>query len=134
MRFVEAMDDDFNTALAIGHLFDGVRAINRLLAEEETTRSSQLLTVVEAGQRQLLRLGEVLGLFRSAPAIWLEGQRSVGLIASGIDPEAIEALILARKEARKNKDFAGADAIRDELAAKGIILLDSPQGTSWKVK
>jgi cysteinyl-tRNA synthetase len=134
MRFVEAMDDDFNTALAIGHLFDVVRAINRLLAEERTSRSPQLLAVVAAGHRQLQRLGEVLGLFRSAPGAWLERQRNLGLSTSGIAPEAIEALILARKEARKNKDFARADAIRDDLAAKGIILLDSPQGTSWKVK
>jgi cysteinyl-tRNA synthetase len=133
-RFVEAMDDDFNTALAIGHLFDAVRGMNRLLAAERFTECPQVLAVVRAGRDRLRQLGEVLGLFGSNPAEWLERQKNVGLSAAGLSPDRIEALIGERQQARKDRNFARADAIRDELAERGIILLDSKEGTTWKVK
>ncbi len=133
-RFMEAMDDDFNTALAIGHLFDATRGLNRLLADERWNQSAPLRAMIRAGRDRLLSLGEVLGLFGSQPAAWLEGQKSAGLLALGITPEQIERLIEERKEARKKKDFARADAIRQQLAAEGIVLLDGAQGTAWKVK
>lgn len=133
-RFVEAMDDDFNTALAIGHLFDAVRGLNRLMADERQGLSAQSLAVVRSGRDQVLRLGEVLGLFRSAPSAWLGGQKDAGLAAIDLTPEQIEERIEERKQARRMKDFARADAIRQELAAKGIELLDGVQGTAWKIK
>ncbi len=82
----------------------------------------------------LRRLGGVLGLFASEPAAWLEKQKLAALAALDISAEEIEAGIAERLQARKEKDFARADQIRDELAEKGIELLDSPQGTTWKVK
>ena len=129
-RFREAMDDDFNTAQAIGHLFDGVRALNRLLA----TGDPALAGVIVSGRETLLRLGGVLGLFASVPVEWLARQGERRLAESGLDAAAIEALIEERLAARKNRDFARADQIRDELAGKGVQLLDSPQGTTWKMK
>jgi cysteinyl-tRNA synthetase len=134
VRFREAMDDDFNTAQAIGHLFEGVRAINRLLAEGEATANPVLRAVINDGHASLLRLGGVLGLFASNPATWLAAQALRRLAASGLDAAAIEALIAERQAARKNRDFARADQIREQLAAQGIELLDSREGTSWKVK
>jgi cysteinyl-tRNA synthetase len=134
VRFREAMDDDFNTAQAIGHLFEGVRAINRLLAEGEATANPVLRAVINEGHATLLRLGGVLGLFASNPATWLAAQALRRLAASGLDAAAIEALIAERQAARKNRDFARADQIREQLAAQGIELLDSREGTSWKVK
>ena len=83
---------------------------------------------------RLLKLGGVLGLFISEPAAWLARSQAEGLQESGLSPEAIEALIAERRQARQERNFARADAIRDELAAKGIELLDSKDGTSWKVK
>ncbi len=129
-RFREAMDDDFNTAQAIGHLFEGVRALNRLLAADNQV----LQGVIAAGRATLLRLGGVLGLFSSVPAAWLARQARRGLAESGLDEAAIEALIAERQAARKNRDFKRADQIRDELAAKGVLLLDGPEGTAWKLK
>jgi len=129
-RFREAMDDDFNTAQAIGHLFEGVRALNRLLAAD----SPALAAAIAGGRETLLRLGGVLGLFSSVPAEWLARQGERRLAESGLDAAAIEALIDERLNARKNRDFARADQIRDELAAQGVQLLDSPQGTTWKMK
>ena len=132
-RFRAAMDDDFNTALAIGHMFDAVRAINRILAEENTLQG-RLQEILGRGRDDLLRLGEVLGLFVSEPSAWLARSAREGLSESGLSAEEIESLILERREARANKDFARSDQIRDDLAAKGIQLLDGPEGTTWKMK
>ncbi len=132
-RFRAAMDDDFNTALAIGHMFDAVRAINRILAEEKTLQG-RLQEILGRGRDDLLRLGEVLGLFVSEPSAWLARSAQEGLSESGLSAEEIESLIVERREARANKDFARSDQIRDDLAAKGIQLLDGPEGTTWKMK
>lgn len=132
-RFRTAMDDDFNTALAIGHMFDAVRAINRILAEASNLQG-QLQVVLGKSRDDLLRLGEVLGLFLSEPSAWLARSAREGLSESGLSVEEIESLILERRAARANKDFARSDQIRDELAAKGVQLLDGPEGTTWKMK
>ena len=133
-RFREAMDDDFNTALAIGHLFDLVRGLNRIVAEKSLHESVLLQNGLRQGREQLRRLGGVLGLFESEPDAWLEKQKSAGLKAGGLSAEAIEGLIVERRQARANRDFARADQIRDELDAQGIMLLDSKEGTTWKLK
>ena len=132
-RFRSAMDDDFNTALAIGHMFDAVRAINRILAEESNLEG-QLQAILSKGRSDLLQLGDVLGLFASDPAAWLSHSAEEGLSDSGLNTEDIEALIIERREARANRDFARSDQIRDDLAAKGVLLLDGPEGTTWKMK
>jgi cysteinyl-tRNA synthetase len=132
-RFRSAMDDDFNTALAIGHMFDAVRASNRILAEVSTLQGC-LQTILEKGRDDLLRLGEVLGLFVSEPAAWLAQSAQEGLSEAGLSADEIESLIVERRDARANKDFARSDQIRDELAAKGVQLLDGPEGTTWKMK
>jgi cysteinyl-tRNA synthetase len=133
-RFCEAMDDDFNTALAIGHLFDLVRGMNRITAEKEFLDCPLLLVGLKDARGKLLKLGTVLGLFASEPVAWLERQKRVGLEESELTAEAIEALIAERQQARKDCNFARADQIREELEAKGILLLDSKEGTSWKLK
>jgi cysteinyl-tRNA synthetase len=132
--FAEAMDDDFNTALAIGHFFDAVRAMNRLVAEGRSEQDSSARELLRTGRDTLVRLGEVLGLFTSEPSDWLDKQKSAGLLDTGLTPDRIEELIAERLKARKEKNFARADAIRDELAQKGVILLDSKEGTGWKMK
>ena len=129
-RFREAMDDDFNTAQAIGHLFEGVRALNRLLAAADPA----VQPAIADGCATLVRLGGTLGLFASQPAAWLERQAQRRLQQSGLDGKAIEALIAERQQARKERNFARADQIRDDLAAQGVLLLDGPEGTGWKVK
>jgi cysteinyl-tRNA synthetase len=132
-RFVEAMDDDFNTALALGGLFEAVRATNRFLAESK--EFGPVVVALLAHARHLFtETGTVLGLFGNDPARWLEGIKAAKTGQMDITAEEIERLIVERAEARKTKDFKRGDEIRDLLLARGIHLLDSPQGTTWNVK
>ena len=132
-RFVEAMDDDFNSAQALGVLFDTVRSANRFLAETAEPTSAALSLAAQVRQ-QFSELGSVLGLFGSDPADWLAAIQTSRRGQMDIQPEEIERLIVERAEARKARDFKRGDEIRDLLLEKGIQLLDSAQGTSWKVK
>jgi cysteinyl-tRNA synthetase len=131
-RFREAMDDDFNTAQAIGNVFDLVRSVNRVLAEKPAGgQAPALLATVQEG---VARIGGVLGIFTSAPAEYLARIKARKAAELSIAVEEIEALITERAAARKAKDFKRSDEIRDRLLAADIELLDGPQGTSWKVK
>ncbi|MGQ9862007.1 MAG: cysteine--tRNA ligase [Thiobacillaceae bacterium] len=115
-RFKAAMDDDFNTPEAMAVLFELANEVNK-------SRSADL-----AGQ--LKALGGVLGLLQRAPDDFLQAAGSVG---DKDYPEArIESLIQERLQARREKDFKRADAIREELKTAGILLEDTPQGTTWR--
>jgi cysteinyl-tRNA synthetase len=113
-RFRDAMDDDFNTPLALAAMFDLANEVNK-------TRSPALA-------RQLRRLGGVLGLLQRDSVEFLQSTPAQG----GLTDAAIEALIAERMIAKKARNFARADQIRDELASQSIALEDSPQGTTWR--
>ncbi|QOX77635.1 cysteine--tRNA ligase [Trichlorobacter lovleyi] len=132
-RFKEAMDDDFNTAQALGSLFDVVRTLNRLLAEGGGN-SSAVRADLERLQAAVAEIGAVLGLFLIKPSDWLAAREAEKAQHLEISPEEIDGLLLERAAARKNKDFKRSDEIRDYLLARDIQLLDTPQGTTWKVK
>jgi len=113
-RFIEAMDDDLNTADGISAIFELVRDINSNLQDAPTR------TFAENAYKLLMELAGVLGI--------------LGREKGGLD-EQVESMIAERQEARKNKNFARSDEIRDELKAMGIVLEDTPQGVKWsKVK
>jgi len=119
-QFRSAMDDDFNTPEAVAVLFDLVRDANRLRDQGDMAAAS-------AQTALLLELGEVLGILQEDPQAFLQAGGD-----DGLDAETIEALIEQRTQARRDKDFAEADRIRDELQDQGIILEDGPGGTQWK--
>lgn len=111
-RYIEKMDDDFNTADAISVLFDLIRDINSNIG----VNSSKELC--EKALELIRELGLPLGILQKTTKGDLEAE--------------VEALIAERQQARKDKNFALADKIRDDLKAKGIELLDTPQGVRWK--
>ncbi|WP_297792391.1 cysteine--tRNA ligase [uncultured Marinobacter sp.] len=119
-RFDEVMDDDFNTAGAIAVLHAVANEINQHRREGKDEEARQAAAV-------LVRLGGVLGLLQQDPEAFFQADTGGELTA-----EDIEAMIQARAEARKAKNFAEGDRIRDELAEKGIILDDSREGTTWR--
>ncbi len=129
-----AMDDDFNSALAIAHLFEAVRTVNRLISTKKFRQKGELVATVTDLLHRVRTFGGVLGILQSDPASWLTQQRIAGLADLGIEVSEIEAAIKARLQARHAKDYARSDEIRDELDAQGILLLDSSIGTSWKLK
>jgi cysteinyl-tRNA synthetase len=77
---------------------------------------------------RLLAAGSFLGVLAQAPEAWLKGSGGAG----DLDSDAVDALVAERSEAKKNRDFARADALRDELTAAGIVLEDTPEGTLWR--
>jgi cysteinyl-tRNA synthetase len=120
-RFHESMDDDFNTPEALAVLFDLAREINRVRGEDEQ-RAAGLAA-------ELRQLGSALGILQDDPEQYLRGSTSE---AGGLSDEQIEDLIQQRLDARKAKNWAEADRIRDELQAAGIILEDGAGGTTWR--
>ena len=111
-QFIDAMDDDLNTADGIAAVFDLVKDINTRILDKGVSKGT-----CEAAAKLFDELCDVLGILYNRQS-------------NDLDSE-IEALIEERQQARKNKDWATADRIRDELKAKGIILKDTPQGVTW---
>jgi len=129
-HFEEAMDDDFNTAVAIAVLFELGHDLNRLLQNP----SPHAPQVLHKGREAFTVAGEVLGIFQEGPQAFLESERVRRTEALTLSEKEIEKLIKEREEARKNKAWARADEIRDQLASQGIVLEDGPQGTTWRVQ
>ncbi len=134
VRFGEAMDDDFNTAGALGHLFDFIRKLNRWLRSDPNLNSVATRALAEGARDRLLQAGSILGIFHEKAESFFVALRNRRLSWLGIDEKEIQSAIERRLEARRNKDFSAADAIRDELANRGIGLKDGPTGTSWIVQ
>jgi len=123
--FCAAMDEDLNAAMALGFVFDRMRELNRALDSGDRP-------TVTAARSDLLRAGAALGLFAEQPAAFLEAARRRGQQRTGLTDAEIEAAIAEREAARKRKDFRAADAVRERLRERGILLEDTPSGTLWR--
>jgi cysteinyl-tRNA synthetase len=118
-QFNAAMDDDFNTPQALAVLFEMAREINRLKESGDQGKAAALAS-------GLKQLADPLGLLKSDPAIFLIGD------TTDLDTVHIEQLIAQRQQARLEKNWARADAVRDELLTLGIELLDTKEGVKWR--
>lgn len=135
-RFMSAMDDDFNTPRALAVLFEAARAINRISSATGTRRATipSRARLSNVDQEISEVAGNVLGLLTEDPVGFMDEMRTARVAELGITREEIEAMIAERAQARQEKDYKRADEIRSQLDARGVLLEDSPQGTTWKVK
>lgn len=131
--FTEAMDDDFNTAAAVGHLYESFVLANKLLDEPKSAPKDVRARTLARLRVDLRRCGETLGIFRRVPGQFLLARRDRLCKSRGIDAGVVESQIAARAAARAAKDFQRADDIRKELKTRGIELMDATTGTTWRV-
>ncbi|MDA8100445.1 MAG: cysteine--tRNA ligase [Nitrospiraceae bacterium] len=131
--FEEAMDDDFNTALAIGILYDLVRDVNKYLAEIDQKNVQAAILLLTAARDAFDDVSRTLGIFLREPEEWFQGAR-LGESKVTLSVEQIERYIHERNEARARKDWAEADRIRKVLDEAGVALFDRAGGTVWKPK
>ena len=116
--FVAALEDDLNTPMALAELFELVRSANKAQSVDDKARL----------KAQLLDAGALLGILQQDPIAWFSQQPA----GSALSAEQIEQQLEARSAARKARQWAESDRIRDELAAQGVIIEDSAQGTRWR--
>ncbi|MEW5724420.1 MAG: cysteine--tRNA ligase [Thermodesulfobacteriota bacterium] len=129
--FNEALDDDLNTAKALGRVFEAVRELNRIFETETGAADLDQAAALVAAIREM---GLVLGLLERPPSDYFGAKADKGLAESELTPERIEELIRIRAEARGRKDWAEADRIRNELKARGVILEDAGGQTRWRLE
>ncbi|MCD6533971.1 MAG: cysteine--tRNA ligase [Deltaproteobacteria bacterium] len=127
--FIAAMDDDFNSAAGVAVLFEVSKEVNRWLDVEKNSIDPQAAARVAEFMSEI---GEPLGLLQETPRDFL--QRTTGKADGQLEAAEIESLIAARATARKERDWAEADRVRDILDENGIILKDSAEGTKWQRK
>ncbi|WP_020157808.1 cysteine--tRNA ligase [Methylobacter marinus] len=124
-RFEQAMDDDFNTPVALSVIFDLARELNKV-KENDREKAGQLAATLKY-------LGGLLGLLQDDPDTFLKGRAMAGSdTGSGLSDVQIEQQIQARLDAKKAKNWTLADQIRDGLKQQGVILEDVPGGTNWR--
>ena len=130
-NFIQAMDDDFNTAKVVGAVFELVRDFNKALDEKQLISRG----CIETFFATLSEIEQVLSLFGSKADEFFRERADKALVHQGVDEALILEAIARRKQARADKNFKLADQIRDEMAQKGVQFKDSPDGTTgWSVK
>ncbi len=125
--FLNALKDDLNTPLALHHMHNLLHILN--LEIERGGSASAKTEEIAKTKESLLSAGKLLGLLQQDPEAWFRWQPKG---AAAFDEAKIGALIAERAKAREARDFAAADRIRDDLAARGIVLEDGPDGTTWR--
>jgi cysteinyl-tRNA synthetase len=131
--FREAMDDDFNTAAAVGHLYESFVLANKLLDDPKAAAKDVRRRTLARLRHDLRACGDTLGIFQRPASEFLLTRRGRLCTRRGIDAAAVESRIADRAAARAAKDFTKADEIRQSLRADSIELMDASAGTTWRV-
>ena len=126
--FIAAMDDDMNTGGAIGLTFEKLRETNRLM-DSDDAGSAAFQDRLRNARQQIYSACRVLGLLRESTSEFFD---QISTADKGVDPVEIERLIQERASAKSRKDWTRADAIRDHLKTRGVVLEDGPKGTTWR--
>jgi len=129
-KFAEAMDDDFNTAAALSYIFELSKEINRMVEKKDESATA----LIASAEAVFESLAGTLGLLADNLESLESREKIRHLTRLGLDTLFVEGAINDRVEARKSRNFQKADEIRDMLAEKGIMLLDTPKGTQWRIK
>jgi cysteinyl-tRNA synthetase len=152
-KFIQAMDNDFNTAQALGYILQESKAINAYLerSEQKKMAEDKYLFLLDRARTELLMTGQILGILQEGPEnyqLFIETEvyenlesfinalkRGITLqMKDTIDYEWLRSMIQEREEARKNKAWSRADEIRTDLLSKGLLLEDTPTGTRIRLK
>ena len=131
-RFNEAMDQDFNTAKAVGLLFELTRTVNRLANKKAVKKRGG--PIFAKALEAYAVTADVLGIGGMEPTDFFNELKYKRIQSTGLDAAWVEARLEARLQARSEKDWAAADAIRDELLAQGVEVMDSAGGVDWRVR
>ncbi|NCC25868.1 MAG: cysteine--tRNA ligase, partial [Deltaproteobacteria bacterium] len=129
--WTQAMDDDLNTAGAVGHMFTMARIVNRILEDKNYRAASGGRDILQRFVVDFSRWSQVLGVLGQDPKEFLAALRGIRAERAGIDTTAVESMLIDRQDARKAKDFQASDAIRDQLAAMGVTVRDTAEGQEW---
>jgi cysteinyl-tRNA synthetase len=130
--FAEAMNDDFNSAKALAAVFDTVKKGNKLLDEAPDQLEDSATADLTQIRKDMADIAGILGIFLKSPSDWFADKKEKGVAEMAVDPATVEALIAERTQARKDRNFARADEIRDQLQEMNIVLEDGPSGTTWR--
>ena len=133
-KFDAALDDDFNTAQALGYVFEAVRHMNNFLVAEQKATTLHKSIMLQTSKKVFAHFGAVLGILQDDPDHYFRCDKEKESRKRGLNIEEIENLIKERQAARAAKDWARADAIRDELTKLRIIVKDSNNTTSWIIE
>ncbi len=133
-NFIEVMDDDFNTAAAISNLYGIFKYANAIMKNPKKDVLRQTANTLSKILNNIKEVYGILGLFAQKPEEFIFTMREKYLKKCDVKEEYINEKIQERTNAKQEKDYATADAIRAELDAKGIILNDSKEGTTWDIK
>ena len=134
-KFVQAMDDDFNTALGLASVFEMIRSVNNRLDQlPGEALTGEVREVIARSRWVIGEIGRTLGLFQLPPAAYFDAKRQAQQRRHEVDAQQVEALIEQRNAARQDKDWATADRIRDQLKTMKVVLEDRPDGTRWHVE
>jgi cysteinyl-tRNA synthetase len=127
--FVNAMDDDLNTAGALGLIFERIRELNKTMDTAKEPPEEGFRLQLRRDYCELLFVGKILGLFQEMPQAFFDQIKDA---EADLDPSRIEEMVKERDLARGRKDWKTADEIRDRLKGAGVVLEDEPTGTTWR--
>ncbi len=130
--FADAMNDDFNSARALAAIFEIVKKGNKMLDQASGRPDTTVLTELTQIRTDMADIAGILGIFLEIPSEWFAAKKDKGMADMTVTPEQVEALIAERAQARKDRNFARADEIRDQLQEMNIVLEDGAAGTTWR--